>query len=109
MQECKLVHGDLSEYNMLFYKGEIVIIDVSQSVENDHPQSLEFLKRDCVNVNNFFSKMMGCAAVPVKRLFDFIVTRTLPTIGDRSFGHGQDGEALDALLESVADGLECGD
>merc|ERR1712048_1038092 len=109
MQECKLVHGDLSEYNMLYHRGEIVIIDVSQSVENDHPQSLEFLKRDCVNVNNFFAKMMACAAVPVKRLFDFIVTRSLPTIDGKSFAAGEDDEALDALLESVAEGLECAD
>jgi serine/threonine-protein kinase RIO1 len=31
-QRCKLVHGDLSEYNMLYFKGTLYIIDVSQSV-----------------------------------------------------------------------------
>lgn len=31
-QECKLIHADLSEYNMLYYNQEIVFIDVSQSV-----------------------------------------------------------------------------
>jgi len=45
-QECKLVHGDLSEYNMLYYKETIYIIDVSQSVELDHPMALDFLRRD---------------------------------------------------------------
>jgi len=54
--ECKLVHADLSEYNMLYNKGELWIIDVSQSVENDHPLSLEFLRRDVVNINDYFSK-----------------------------------------------------
>lgn len=46
LQECKLVHGDLSEYNMLYYKKELYIIDVSQSVELDHPMALDFLRRD---------------------------------------------------------------
>ena len=27
------------------------MIDVSQSVEHDHPHALEFLRRDCCNVN----------------------------------------------------------
>ena len=34
----------------LYHDGELYIIDVSQSVENEHPQALDFLKRDCVNV-----------------------------------------------------------
>merc|ERR1711862_393057 len=59
MQDCRLVHGDLSEYNMLLHDGKLVIIDVSQSVESEHPQALDFLKRDCVNVNNFFGRQMG--------------------------------------------------
>lgn len=48
--KCKLVHADLSEYNMLYYDGSIVIIDVSQAVEHDHPMALEFLRKDCTNI-----------------------------------------------------------
>lgn len=31
--ECGLVHADLSKYNLLWYKGRVFVIDVSQSVE----------------------------------------------------------------------------
>lgn len=48
--KCKLVHADLSEYNLLYLDDSIVVIDVSQSVEHDHPMSLEFLRKDCTNI-----------------------------------------------------------
>ena len=41
--KCNLIHGDLSEYNILYYNNLPYIIDVSQSVEPDHPNSYEFL------------------------------------------------------------------
>ncbi|TDH06428.1 hypothetical protein EPR50_G00133150 [Perca flavescens] len=53
-QEARLVHADLSEFNMLYHNGDAYIIDVSQSVEHDHPHALEFLRKDCSNVNEFF-------------------------------------------------------
>lgn len=78
-QRCKLVHGDLSEYNILYHEvslvifyfsflsmvtekqlliiaiscwqGHMYIIDVSQSVDLDHPHALDFLREDCVHVS----------------------------------------------------------
>ncbi|KAK5860536.1 hypothetical protein PBY51_022004 [Eleginops maclovinus] len=70
-QEARLVHADLSEYNMLYHNGDAYIIDVSQSVEHDHPHALEFLRKDCSNVNEFFVKR-GVAVMTVRELFDFI-------------------------------------
>jgi len=102
-QECKLVHGDLSEYNMLYKDGDVVMIDVSQSVEHDHPHALDFLKRDCVNVNNFFSKMMQRAPVPVRKLFDFVVTKCLPTVEGNTFAVGDAQGALEAMLQQLED------
>ena len=57
-QRCKLVHADLSEYNLLYYKDEVWVIDVSQAVEHDHPMALDFLRRDCSIVQEFYSKKL---------------------------------------------------
>lgn len=91
-----LVHGDLSEYNMLYWKGDIVIIDVSQSVEDDHPMALDFLRRDCANVNDFFRRSGVVAVLGVRELFDFV---TGEHIGDSQ--HEQES-ALTALLDGAA-------
>ncbi|MEM2921606.1 MAG: serine protein kinase RIO [Candidatus Bathyarchaeia archaeon] len=56
---CKagLVHGDLSEYNIMNVGGRPVLIDMSQSVLLDHPRAEEFLERDLENVNRYFSRL----------------------------------------------------
>ena len=51
-----LVHGDLSEYNILVHDGELVIIDLGQAVTIHHPNAGEFLERDCRNVAAFFQR-----------------------------------------------------
>lgn len=35
-------------------QGELVLIDVSQAVDLDHPKALDFLREDCAHVNDFF-------------------------------------------------------
>jgi len=54
--ECKLVHADLSEFNLLFSGDKIYVIDVAQAVELSHPQALVYLHRDMENVLNFFDR-----------------------------------------------------
>ena len=51
-----LIHGDLSEYNVVFHEGQLVVIDLGQAVTVHHPNSRDFLERDCRNVANFFSR-----------------------------------------------------
>ncbi|MFB6111310.1 MAG: serine/threonine-protein kinase Rio1 [Halobacteriaceae archaeon] len=51
-----LIHGDLSEYNIIIWDGELCIIDVGQAVTVHHPNSEEFLDRDCRNVAAFFQR-----------------------------------------------------
>ncbi|RUS87816.1 hypothetical protein EGW08_004415, partial [Elysia chlorotica] len=74
--ECKLIHGDLSEFNMLFCKGQAYIIDVSQSVEHDHPHAMEFLRKDITNITEFFRKL-NVPTMTVKELFDFVTDSTI--------------------------------
>ncbi|OSX79976.1 hypothetical protein BU14_0066s0028 [Porphyra umbilicalis] len=99
----RLVHGDLSEYNLLYDGGRIVVIDVSQSVEADHPNALEFLRADCVNVSAFFRRVWGvrgaAAAVAVAAAPAGADTRGTPAAdtaasadaGEGGGGGGDDG------------------
>lgn len=51
-----LVHADLSEYNILWFKGP-VIIDVSQAVLKSHDNAKRYLIRDIQNIASFFRKL----------------------------------------------------
>jgi hypothetical protein len=66
---------------------------VSQSVEHEHPQAIEFLRRDCTNVNDYFKRqgfdtcttmhpigslqLAGLTTMTVRELFDFCTSETL--------------------------------
>ena len=56
LESAGLVHGDLSEYNVLVHDGEIVVIDVGQAVTHHHPNSDALLATDCENVTDFFRR-----------------------------------------------------
>ncbi|RZC86101.1 hypothetical protein C5167_026785 [Papaver somniferum] len=81
-QKCKLVHGDLSEYNILYHEGNLHIINVSQSVDLDHPLASDILRQDCIRVSDFFW-MNGVGVMTMWELFDFIVDSS---ITDESVG-----------------------
>ena len=70
-QVCRLVHADLSEYNILYHQDKLWIIDVSQSVEHDHPRSLEFLRMDIKNVTDFFRRK-GVDTLQERAVFGFV-------------------------------------
>ncbi|OCH91220.1 RIO1-domain-containing protein [Obba rivulosa] len=105
--ECKLVHADLSEYNILYHvdqpastkpsaestpantvpstqasadlHGHLYIIDVSQSVEHDHPHAFDFLRSDLRNLEDFFAKR-GISCVGLRRAFEYVTReRLLPS------------------------------
>lgn len=54
-----LVHGDLSEYNILNYAGSPVFIDFSQCTLTSNPNSKQLLERDVAIVCTFFSRMFS--------------------------------------------------
>ena len=80
-QRCRLVHADLSEYNILLYQGQPWIIDVSQSVEHDHPQSLEFLRMDISNIKRFFEQQ-GATVLSLKQMWDYVTSETVSPLED---------------------------
>jgi len=56
-RNAELVHGDLSEYNVMIWNGEPVLFDFSQAVPLEHPMSDELLKRDIRNILRYFKKL----------------------------------------------------
>ena len=55
--KAELVHGDLSEYNIMIWKGRTVLFDVSQAVPLVHPLADFLLRRDLTNINRYFSRL----------------------------------------------------
>ena len=56
LYDAGLVHGDLSEYNIVVHDSQLWVIDLGQAVTVHHPNSREFLERDCENVAKFFAR-----------------------------------------------------
>lgn len=78
---CKLVHADLSEYNILYHNSHLYIIDVSQSVEHDHPSAFDFLRNDLKNIEDFFGRF-GVKCLGLRRCFEFVTREKLGESGE---------------------------
>ncbi|SGY18940.1 BQ5605_C014g07512 [Microbotryum silenes-dioicae] len=82
-QKCKLVHADFSEYNVLYHRSQLVIIDVSQSVEQDHPSAFDFLRSDLKNVEEFYGRKGVGTTLGLRGSFGF-VTRSFEGVGEET-------------------------
>jgi len=71
--KAKVIHGDLSEYNILNYKEKPYIIDFSQSVPFYSPQAYELLKRDIEKIKRFFKKLIE--EKKLKEFEDYILNK----------------------------------
>lgn len=71
-RKSALVHGDLSEYNIMMKNDELVIFDMSQSVLTSHPLADQLLRRDIANVNHFFSKI-GVKVKSENEIYNWVV------------------------------------
>lgn len=112
-QTCRLVHADLSEFNLLYFlfrdgtdirynDKKVYVIDVSQSVEHDHPRSLEFLRMDIKNVTDFFRRK-AVGTLQERTVFDFITADNLPV--DRE----EMGPVIERLFEEDQRKQEAGE
>jgi RIO kinase 1 len=74
-KKAEIVHADLSEYNILMWKGPVVI-DISQAVHTSHPRSKEYLERDLHNISKYFS-LHGVSVQNIDEIYQDI-TRKKP-------------------------------
>jgi RIO kinase 1 len=57
MLEAERVHGDLSAYNVLWWRGRCVLIDFSQTVDAVvHPAARELVVRDVTSLARYFRR-----------------------------------------------------
>jgi len=73
---CKagLVHGDLSEYNIMMWNGRPVLFDMSQAVLLAHSMASFLLRRDLTNLNKFFGRL-GVKTPSVEKACARVTTR----------------------------------
>jgi len=57
LYDARLIHTDISEYNILNYKDKPILIDFSHAVDLRYPNSKGMLKRDIRNMVRFFNKL----------------------------------------------------
>jgi RIO kinase 1 len=70
-QKAGLVHGDLSEYNIMVWEKKPVLFDFSQAMLTIHPVAEELLKHDVETVNAYFKKL-GVEVYENKALMEWI-------------------------------------
>jgi len=70
-QKAHLVHGDLSEYNIMIVDLNPIIFDFAQAVTIEHPMANSFLERDLLRMNQYFSKI-GVGVPPIERLTKWV-------------------------------------
>lgn len=70
-QWCHLVHGDFTEFNILWYKRRAYVIDFGHAVDTSHALSDEFLEKDIANITRFF-KTKGALTLPEDMLFNLV-------------------------------------
>ena len=88
-RDARLVHGDLSEYNILIAPNvqvdhksrgieseedlQTVLIDFGQAVEVRHPKAEELLRRDLERVRQFFVKQGVKNTMTLEKAMEFVV------------------------------------
>lgn len=73
-RECSIVHGDLSEYNVLIRAKDEApfIIDWPQFVYKDSPAAMDLLRRDVTYISRFFYRVYGVRSIAEELLKNVI-------------------------------------
>ena len=71
------------------------VIDVSQSVESDHPSALDFLRKDASNVNDFYRKNGNMNVMTTRQLFEFVTSSVIEDTPEA------ESAALDSIMDHV--------
>lgn len=71
---CRLIHADLSDYNLLYHKHRVYVIDVGQAVDISHPLAQDFLRQDIEHVTRFFEKK-GARVLPIGTVLALVQDR----------------------------------
>jgi len=72
--ETGVVHGDMSEYNVIIKRGEdVVLIDWPQWVPSNHPSAEFLLRRDIDHLTKFFRRKYG-VTISVEEAINTIIS-----------------------------------
>ncbi|ADN51641.1 serine protein kinase RIO [Vulcanisaeta distributa] len=71
----RIIHADLSEFNIVNTGDELVIIDWGSAVKTNHPNAVEFLLRDIENINRYFNKELHVKTLDGKALLNALLRR----------------------------------
>ncbi len=73
----RIIHGDLSEYNVMVWGRRVVFIDWGSGVRLGHPKDADLLVRDIRNITRFFVKVLDYRRVfEPERVAEAILRRT---------------------------------
>jgi len=71
--KARLVHGDLSQYNVMIWKKRAVIFDLSQSMLREHVMAMDLLRRDIGNLNAYFRRV-GAKVLPEEEAIKWVTS-----------------------------------
>lgn len=97
-------------FSVRYHRSHAYIIDVSQSVEHDHPSAFDFLRSDIKNLDDFFKKRSGgeVRTLGIRGTFDFIVNEHVTMRGSSDPGPDPMEQTEDELKEIVRNWLDAG-
>lgn len=70
-KKAGLIHADLSEYNIFYYKRKPILFDFGQAVTISHPNAEVYLIRDISNILDFF-RSRGINVPPLDAVLEYI-------------------------------------